>query len=102
MPAFKLFLLDVMQCGNADVEILACIALHKSNLEEAADFWKAGSNQFNNTRLLDNFHTLTLEERCDCIEDLFHIFNGDIWAYILHENAQSLGYKNDCLVLSGV
>jgi hypothetical protein len=74
MLTFKLLFLDVLQRGNADIKVRTCIALHKSNLEKAATFLKAATNQLNDARLLDDFKSLTLKEGCDNIKNLFHIF----------------------------
>ena len=83
MLTFKLLFLDVLQRGNADIKVRTWIALHKSNLEKAAKFLKAATNQLNDARLLDDFKSLTLKEGCDNIKNLFHIFVVNVWANIL-------------------
>ena len=74
MLTFKLLFLDILQRGNTDIKVRTCVALHKGNLEKAAKFLKAATNQLNDARLLDDFKSLTLKERCDNIKNLFHIF----------------------------
>lgn len=102
MLTFELLFLDVLQGGNADIKVRACIALHKSNLEQAAKFLKAATNQLNDARLLDDFKSLPLKEGCDNIENLFHVFVVNVRANILEKDAQSLSDKKNDLVLRAI